>query len=98
MSRQTDYSPDFPGRALDLMRNGASLREVAAELDISFELLQFWRNNTQYREFGEALDEGVALAQAWWEKLGRAGAAGRVDINASIWLATMRNRFGWTKD
>jgi transposase-like protein len=98
MSRQTEYSPDFPVRALDLMRNGASLREVAAELDISFETLQAWRNDRQHPEFAQALDEGVALAQAWWEKLGRAGAAGKVDIQPTIWLATMKNRFGWSKD
>lgn len=98
MSRQAEYSPDFPARALDLMRNGASLREVAAELDISYETLNAWRNDWKHREFTEALDLGVSLAQAWWEKLGRAGAAGKVDINATIWIATMRNRFGWTKD
>lgn len=97
MSRHTEYSPDFPARAIDLMRNGASLREVAAELDISFETLNAWRNDRQHAEFAEALDDGVALAQAWWEKLGRAGAAGKLDINPTIWLATMRHRFGWIK-
>jgi transposase-like protein len=95
MSRQTKYSPDFPARALDLMRNGASLREVAADLDISFETLNAWRNDRQHPEFAEALDEGIALAQAWWEKLGRAGAAGKVDINATIWIFTMKSRFGY---
>jgi transposase-like protein len=98
MPQSTEYSPDFPARALDLMRGGASLREVAAELDIPFHTLQAWRTYDRRQELADALDEGVALAQAWWEKLGRAGAAGKVDINATIWLATMRNRFGWTKD
>lgn len=77
------------------MRNGASLREVAAELDISFETLTYWRNSSMYAEFGDALDEGVALAQAWWEKLGRAGAAGKIDFNASVWIFTMKSRFGY---
>jgi hypothetical protein len=95
VSRQTEYSPDFPARALDLMRNGASLREVAAELDISFADLNAWRNDRRHKEFADALDEGIALAQAWWEKLGRAGAAGKVDINATIWIFTMKSRFGY---
>ena len=92
----TKYRADFPARALDLMRNGASLCEVAADLGVSFETLNKWRKDDRHAKFGKALDLGVDLAQAWWERLGRAGAAGKVDVQPALWIFTMKNRFRWS--
>lgn len=96
MARPTKYRTEFCDRALGLMRNGASLHEVAADLGISFETLNTWRKDGKHKKFAQALDEGVAFAQAWWEKLGRAGAAGKADIQPAVWIFTMKNRFNWT--
>lgn len=35
------------------------------------------------------------LCQAWWEKIGRQGAAGKIDVNAGVWSFNMKNRFKW---
>lgn len=96
MARPTKYRSDFPDRALGILRNGASLCEVAAELGISEETIHVWKRDGKHKPFTEALAAGTALAQAWWEKLGRAGAAGKVDVQPALWIFTMKNRFDWT--
>lgn len=96
MARPTKYRADFPGRALKLMRAGASLCEVAADLGISEETIHVWKRDGKHKAFSEALASGVSLAQAWWERLGRAGAAGKVNVQPAVWIFTMKNRFEWT--
>lgn len=96
VGRPTKYRPDFPARALDLMRSGASLVEVAADLGISEETIHTWKRDGKHKAFSAAIDAGVSLAQAWWEKLGRAGAAGKVDVQPALWIFTMKNRFRWS--
>lgn len=78
------------------MRNGASLCEVAADLGISEETIHVWKRDGKHKAFSAALAAGTALAQAWWEKLGRAGAAGRVDVQPALWIFNMKNRFKWS--
>lgn len=96
MPRPTKYRADFPDRALGIMRNGASLAEVASDLGVSFETLNMWRKDGKHKKLAQALDAGTTLAQVWWEKLGRAGAAGKVDVQPALWIFTMKNRFDWT--
>lgn len=96
MARPTKYRSDFPDRALGIMRNGASLAEVAAELGISFETLNVWRKDGKHKTLAQALDQGTTLAQVWWEKLGRAGAQNGLLIQPAVWIFTMKNRFDWT--
>lgn len=92
----TKYRADFPARALDLMREGASLCEVAADLGISFETLNTWRKDGKHVKFAQAIDQGATLSEVWWIKLGRAGAAGKVpNFQAVPWIFCMKNMFGW---
>jgi len=78
------------------MREGASLCEVAADLGISEQTIHVWKRDGKHKAFAAALEAGTSLAQAWWERLGRAGAAGKVDIQPAVWIFTMKNRFDWT--
>lgn len=44
----------------------------------------------------EALDLAKAKAMQFWEKLGVAGAAGKIkNFNAASWIFNMKNRHGW---
>jgi len=72
---------------------GQSIAEVCAKLEI-------WRGGftkacSMSEEFSIAYKKGLELSEAWWAKLGRAGAAGKHPIQAATWIFNMKNRFGW---
>jgi orotate phosphoribosyltransferase-like protein len=92
--RPTKYSKEYAERLPYLFREGMSIYEVAAELGISIDTYYAWKK--KHKEFSEANKKGVALSQAWWEELGRQGAAGRTSINPATWIFNMKNRFKWT--
>ena len=77
----------------DMYKNGESLAEVCAELGIC--------KNSYYKackiseEFMNSDTRGKQLSEAWWSKLGRAGAAGKVSIQPTVWQFNMKNRFDW---
>lgn len=48
-----------------------------------------------YPQFRQVISQCKLLAQAWWEQLGRRGAAGQVAINAPVWALNMKNRYRW---
>ena len=76
-----------------MMAKGESIAEVCAQLDISKPT--FYKCRDRYSEFADAVKKGETLSEAWWAKLGRGGAAGQVDINATTWIFNMKNRFNW---
>lgn len=82
---------------IELMRQGASLVEVAAELDIHRDTLNEWKRKggEHYKEeFAKAVDRGTQLSQAWWEKQGRVNLENR-EFYYTGWYMNMKNRFGW---
>ena len=89
------YRPEMCDRVLSLYQNGESDVEVAVALDISKNTFYEWVREKP--EFAEAVHKGKGVSECWWQKLGRAGAAGKVDIQARVWLANMKNRFGWVE-
>ncbi len=76
-----------------MFANGETIVEVAIDLGISRRTFYDWRK--QYPEFEEALDEGLAVSEAWWSKVGRAGAIGVKNVNPALWIFNMKNRFKW---
>jgi hypothetical protein len=79
------------------MREGASLIEVAAEIDISTETIAQWRNPESefyIEEFSATIKKGVQLSQAWWHKMGRTNLKDK-DFRDALWYMNMKNRFGW---
>lgn len=89
------YKAAMCDKVLELYQNGESDVEVAAALDISKNTFYEWVREKP--DFAEAVHKGKGLSECWWQKLGRAGAAGKVDIQARVWLANMKNRFGWVE-
>jgi len=73
--------------------NGESKAEVAAKLGICRDTMHEWAK--RHPEFSDAIKKGEHLSEAWWCKLGRKGAAGEADINPTVWIFNMKNRFGW---
>ena len=77
-----------------MFEQGESVAEVCAELGMCKET--FYRLAAEHPEFSNAYKKGLQLSEAWWTKLGRAGAAGKVDIQPTTWIFNMKNRFKWT--
>ena len=88
--RPTLYKPEYCQRVIELGREGKSLHQMAADLDVCFVTLNVWRD--KYPEFQAALTRARELAQAWWEDLGQKGCTGR-DFNANAYSLQVRNRF-----
>lgn len=78
----------------DMYANGESLAEVCVELGICKE--SYYKACDISEEFSYADKKGKEFSEAWWTKLGRAGAAGKVQIQPATWVFNMKNRFKWT--
>ena len=87
------YKKEFAEQLPDMFMEGESVAEVCTELGVSRRAFYDWVK--KYPEFKEAYEQGKLYSEAWWTKLGRAGAAGQVPLNATPWIFNMKNRFGW---
>lgn len=87
------YDPKICETLPQMFANGETIVEVAKALGISRRAFYDWK--LQHPEFAEALDEGLAYSEAWWSKLGRAGAIGAKPVNPALWIFNMKNRFKW---
>ena len=92
MARPTKYDPSMCVQAIELMREGASITEVAAELGIAKSTLYEWRESIS--EFSDAIKRGEELSAAWWEREGRTSLRDK-DFSYTGWYMNMKNRFGW---
>ena len=92
MARPTKYTEDMGTRAIILMTEGASLVEVAAELDITRETLNQFRG--KHNEFSDAINRGIAFSEAWWQRQGRENLKAKC-FQSALWYMNMKNRFKW---
>jgi hypothetical protein len=82
--------------ALPLMfKDGESVAEICVEFGIARST--FYKNLEDYPELAEAYSMGKVYCEAWWQKLGRFGAAGKINIQPTVFIANMNNRFGWSQ-
>lgn len=90
------YKKEMATKVVELYANGESDAEVAVLLNVSRSMYYRWIK--EHPEFAEGVEIGKTLAEAWWQKLGRAGASGKVKINSRVYLANMKNRFAWQEN
>lgn len=90
------YKKEMCEQILKHYVNGESDAEVAVALNISKSMLYRWIKEKP--EFADAVSKGKSLSECWWQKLGRAGAAGKCKIQARVYIANMNNRFGWREN
>ena len=85
--------PDgYEERLYDLAKQGASLVELAVELDIARETLYNLMERDQH--FLDTIKRCKVLCEDWWEKQGRSNLQNK-DFNYTGWYMNMKNRFGW---
>lgn len=91
--KPTKYRVDMCHELPRLFAKGESVAEVCAMMDIGRTTFYDWVE--RYPKFRRAYDVGAFLSEAWWCALGRAAAAGTVEINGTAWVFNMKNRFRW---
>lgn len=90
--RPTKYKPEFCDVVIASGREGKTLAEMAADLDVGRAAINDWIE--KYPEFSCAIKEGLELAQAWWENNGRVATFGGFPgYNATSYIFQMKNRF-----
>lgn len=83
---------DWRELILEPMREGASLEEIKAILDVSEDLHMRWMS--EEKEYSETIKRGITLSKQWWEASGRKNLQNK-DFNYTGWYMNMKNRFGW---
>lgn len=88
-----DLPKDWESQLRKLAQEGAGRVEWQCALGIY---------NTAYAtlleddpHFRHVIMQCKLLCQAWWEKTGRLGAAGKQEVNSAVWAFNMKNRFRW---
>lgn len=97
MGRPSKYNIEMCKTLLLLMAEGASITEVAAEINVSRDTIYDWTNPESPRfkkDFSDSFIRGMTLAQAWWERTGRKNLDNN-KFNGNLWALHMKNRYGW---
>jgi transposase len=89
--RPSSYLPEYCQRVIELGETGASIVEMAYELDVSRPTLEEnWP--AAHPEFLEALNRAKVASQTWWERKGRSNLEAQ-SFQASMWSRSMAARF-----
>lgn len=88
-----EYADELAETVPMMFKNGESVAEVCAMLGMSKD--SFYQMVEISPLFSDSYARGKDLAEAWWSKLGRAGASGKVKINSAVYNFSMKNKFKW---
>jgi len=88
--RPSLYKPEYCQAVLELGKQGKSLTQMAANLDVDKETVRNWTKD--YPEFFAAFTRAMTFSQAWWEDRGQSGLDSR-DFNAPLWHKNVASRF-----
>lgn len=94
--RPSSYRPERALELKELLGQGYGKAQISAHWGISRQTLDNWLKRNE--DLQKAFDAGQPQAEAWWMEVGTAGMLGKVKgFNATIWMANMNNRFGWSR-
>lgn len=92
MGRPSTYDPDYCEKIITLGEQGASIAEMAFELNVCRNTLKAWA--AEHDEFLTAFTRATLASQVWWERKGRSGMEkSSSEFQASIWSRSMAARF-----
>lgn len=92
MPRPSLYRPEFCERVIEFGKQGMSLTEMAAELEITFRTMRNWELDDEKPDFQDAMQMARTYSQAWWESQGRTHIT-NPKFNAALYGKTMSARF-----
>lgn len=90
--RPSDYKPEYCEKAIELLKQGASIEELGLELDCGYTTIYRWMD--EHEEFRGAIKKGREYSEGWWKKRGRTDLEND-KFNSTLWYMNMKNRFGW---
>lgn len=92
--RPTKYKPEYCEMLIQHMSQGLSFESFGGTIDVCNDTLYEWKK--RHKAFSEASKKGWQKSLAFWERLGVAGAAGKIkNFNAAVFCFTMKNKFHW---
>lgn len=92
--RPTKYKKAYCKQVVEFMGQGLSKEAFAGELGVCARTVYNWAED--HPEFLQAIKDGETASLRFWERLGVAGAAGKVPgFNATAWIFNMKNRANW---
>ena len=86
--RPSLYRPEYCQALIEWAKKGLSYESFASVPGVALQTLYEWEK--AHPEFSEAKKTALPHSMVWWEKKGMSG-----DINPTIWIFNMKNRFGW---
>jgi transposase len=92
--RPTKYRPEYCEKAIEMLKGGAALIEVACELGVLRETLWCWAEKNP--EFSAALNLGLQYSEVWWTREGQMALRDK-DFNSRLFEINVMNRFGWMR-
>jgi transposase-like protein len=90
MGRPTLYKPEFCEQVIALGKQGKSITQMAAKLEVDKASLLKWKNEKD--EFSTALRVALTYSQDWWEDKAQTGLVDR-NFNAALWKHCVTSRF-----
>lgn len=94
--RPSDYKPEYCELLIDHMSEGLSFESFGGVVGSHRDTLYEWTK--VHPEFKEAREIGKSKSRLFWEKLGIEGLWGSKEgpnLNATVWIFNMKNRFQW---
>lgn len=88
-----DLQPNWKECIINLSKQGASIVELAVELNISRTTLYSLCEKDE--EFMNTIKECKRYCEAWWVAKGRTELENK-EFSYTGWYMNMKNRFGWT--
>lgn len=92
VGRPTKYLPEYGERVIELMKQGASIIEVAYELNVARSTIYEWMEN--HKEFSDTIKRGKDFSEGWWMIQGRSNLWNK-EFSPTLFYMNMKNRFGW---
>lgn len=92
VGRPTKYKAEYCEDLINHMKRGLSFESFAGAVSVCIETIYTWIR--EYPEFLEAKQIGFSKNRYYWESLGVAGTAGKIDrFNSTAFIFNMKNRF-----
>jgi len=96
--RPTKYDPKYCEELIEFMSQGFSYEAFAGHLTVAISTLYEWEGANP--DFSEAKKLAFAKNRIFWEAKGVEGlknesGPGAVNLNSTVWIFNMKNRFGW---
>lgn len=90
MGRPSVYRPEFCEQVIALGKQGKSITQMAAKLEVDKASLLKWRDEKD--DFSTALRVALTYSQDWWEDKAQTGLIDR-NFNAALWKHCVTSRF-----